>query len=66
MESQNRILVFLAEFDFQIEQIRSIYKILEKKVSLIQKQPVPQEIFLVLVYLAACRGVARRAKTEAN
>lgn len=43
MESQNRILVFLAEFDFQIEQIRSIYKILEKKVSLIQKQPVPQE-----------------------
>jgi len=43
MEPQNRILVFLAEFDFQVEQIRSIYKILEKKASLIQKQPVAQE-----------------------
>jgi uncharacterized protein YutE (UPF0331/DUF86 family) len=43
MESQNRILVFLAEFDFQIEQIRNIYKILEKKASLIQKQPAAQE-----------------------
>ena len=43
MEPQDRILVFLAEFDFQVEQIRGIYKTLQKKVQLIEKLPVAQE-----------------------
>lgn len=43
MEPQDRILVFLAEFDYQVEQIKDIYKSLQKKLLLIQKQPVAQE-----------------------
>ena len=43
MEPQDRILVFLAEFDFQVEQIRGIYETLRKKVPLVDKQPVSQE-----------------------
>ena len=43
MEPQDRILVFLAEFDFQIEQIKDIYMTLQSKVPLIEKQPVAQE-----------------------
>ena len=43
MEPQDRILVFLAEFDFQVEQIRGIYETLRKKVPLVDKQPVSQD-----------------------
>jgi uncharacterized protein YutE (UPF0331/DUF86 family) len=43
MESRDRILVFLAEFDFQVKQIRDIYKTLQKKLPLIEKQQVAQE-----------------------
>ena len=43
MESQDRVLVFLAEFDFQVKQIREIYTKLQKKLPLIEKQLVAQE-----------------------
>jgi hypothetical protein len=43
MEPQDRILVFLAEFDFQVEQIRGIYQKLKKKVPRSEKQPMAQE-----------------------
>jgi HepT-like protein len=43
MEPQERILVFLAEFDYQVEQIRGIYMTLQRKVPLLEKQPVAQE-----------------------
>ncbi len=43
MEPQDRILVFLAEFDFQVKQIKDIYKTLQKKLPLIEKQSVAQE-----------------------
>ncbi len=43
MEPQDRILVFLAEFDFQVEQIKAIYHKLQKKVAQNEKQPLAQE-----------------------
>ena len=43
MESKERVLVFLAEFDFQVEQIRRIYTTLKGKIPLVEKQPVAQE-----------------------
>lgn len=39
MEPQKRIVVFLAEFDYQVEQIKRIYKTLKKKVLAFEKQP---------------------------
>jgi len=44
MEPQDRIVVFLAEFDYQIQQINSMYTRLEKKVSEIEKQTVATEV----------------------
>ena len=43
MESKERVLVFLAEFDFQVEQIRRVYTTLKAKIPLVEKQPVAQE-----------------------
>jgi len=43
MEPQDRILVFLAEFDYQVEQIRDIYLTLQRKLPLIEKQSAAQE-----------------------
>jgi len=43
MESRERVLVFLAEFDFQVEQIRRVYTTLKAKIPLVEKQPVAQE-----------------------
>ena len=43
MEPQDRILVFLAEFDFQVEQIKGIYDKLQKKALQTEKQPLAQE-----------------------
>jgi uncharacterized protein YutE (UPF0331/DUF86 family) len=43
MEPQDRIVVFLAEFDYQVQQINSIYTRLERKVSAIEKQTVAVE-----------------------
>ena len=40
MEPQNQIVVFLAEFDFQVQQIDSIYDSLKKKALTIEKQRV--------------------------
>jgi uncharacterized protein YutE (UPF0331/DUF86 family) len=43
MEPQDRIVVFLAEFDYQVQQINSMYTRLETKVSAIEKQTVAVE-----------------------
>lgn len=43
MEPQDRVLVFLAEFDFQVKQIRDIYMTLQRKVPLFEKKTVAQE-----------------------
>jgi hypothetical protein len=43
MEPQDRILVFLAEFDYQVEQIKEIYITLQRKVPSLERQPVTQE-----------------------
>ena len=43
MESKERVLVFLAEFDFQVEQIRRVYTTLKAKIPLVERQPVAQE-----------------------
>jgi hypothetical protein len=44
MEPQDRILVFLAEFDYQVEQIKEIYITLQRKVPSLERQPVTQEL----------------------
>ena len=43
MEPQKQIVVFLAEFDFQVGQIDSIYGSLKKKALTIEKQWVTVE-----------------------
>ncbi len=43
MEPQDRIVVFIAEFDYQVRQINTTYARLEKKVSAIEKQTVTVE-----------------------
>ena len=43
MEQQKQIVVFLAEFDFQIRQIDSIYGNLKKKALTIEKHGVAAE-----------------------
>ena len=43
MEAQDRIVVFLAEFDYQVKQINTMYTRLETKVSAIEKQTVTVE-----------------------
>ena len=43
MEPQSRIVVFLAEFDFQIGQIERIFKILKNKSGDIGEKPVADE-----------------------
>ena len=43
MEPQKQIVIFLAEFDFQVRQIDSIYGSLAKKVVAIEKQRVTVE-----------------------
>ena len=43
MEPQDRILVFLAEFDYQVELIRDIYKTLQRKVPPFENKTVAQE-----------------------
>ena len=43
MEPQKQIIIFLAEFDFQVRQIDSIYGSLAKKVVAIEKQRVTVE-----------------------
>jgi uncharacterized protein YutE (UPF0331/DUF86 family) len=43
MEPQKQVVIFLAEFDYQVEQIESIYKSLKNKISAFEKQPVALE-----------------------
>jgi hypothetical protein len=43
MESQKQVIVFLAEFDYQVELIKDIYKTLKKKRSALEKQPTAAE-----------------------
>ena len=43
MEPQDRIVVFLAEYDYQVQQINTTYTRLETKVSTIEKQTVTVE-----------------------
>ena len=43
MEPQKQIVIFLAEFDFQVKQIDSIYGSLENKVVSIEKKRVAAE-----------------------
>jgi hypothetical protein len=44
MDPKKGINVFLAEFDFQVDQISSIYKQLDTKLSSIDKKPVSKEM----------------------
>lgn len=43
MDPQNQLIVFLAEFDFQVDQISKIYTQLISKMPLIEKNPVSVE-----------------------
>jgi hypothetical protein len=43
MDPQNQLTVFLAAFDFQVDQISKIYKQLKSKIPLIEKNPVSVE-----------------------
>jgi uncharacterized protein YutE (UPF0331/DUF86 family) len=43
MESQKQVIVFLAEFDYQVELIEDIYKTLKKKRSALEKRPTASE-----------------------
>ena len=43
MEPQKQIVIFLAEFDFQVKLIDSIYGSLKKKAVTIEKQRVTSE-----------------------
>jgi uncharacterized protein YutE (UPF0331/DUF86 family) len=43
MEPQKQIVIFLAEFDFQVKQIDSIYESLKKKAAKIEKKRVSLE-----------------------
>jgi len=43
MDPQHQLTVFLAEFDFQVDQISKIYNQLKSKMPLIQKSPVSVE-----------------------
>jgi uncharacterized protein YutE (UPF0331/DUF86 family) len=43
MDPQNQLTVFLAEFDFQVDQILKIYKQLKSKLPSIEKSPVSLE-----------------------
>jgi len=43
MEPEKQIVVFLAEFDYQVQLINNIYKSLEEKIPAIEKQPVTME-----------------------
>jgi hypothetical protein len=44
MDIQKEITVFLAEFDYQIEQIQKVYSILEEKKVVFDKEPVASEM----------------------
>jgi len=44
MDTQKEITVFLAEFDYQIEQIINVYSILEKKKIVFRKKAVVREM----------------------
>jgi len=44
MDTQKEITVFLAEFDYQIEQIINVYSILEKKKIVFRKKAVAREM----------------------
>jgi len=44
MDTQKEITVFLAEFDYQIEQIINVYSILEKKKIVFRKKTVVREM----------------------
>jgi len=44
MDIQKEITVFLAEFDYQIEQIQKVYSILEEKKVVFEKKAVIKEI----------------------
>jgi len=44
MDTQKEITVFLAEFDYQIEQIINVYSILEKKKIVFRKKDVAREM----------------------
>ncbi len=44
MDTQKEIAVFLAEFDFQIEQILNVYSIIEKKKVVFDKKAVAKEM----------------------
>lgn len=43
MEPQKQIIIFLSEFDYQVEQIESVYEKLEKKVKAFDKKSVTEE-----------------------
>ena len=44
MDTQKEITVFLAEFDFQIEQILNVYSIIEEKKVVFEKKAVAKEM----------------------
>ena len=44
MDTQKEIAVFLAEYDFQIEQILKVYSIIEEKKVVFDKEPVASEM----------------------
>ena len=44
MDTQKEITVYLAEFDYQIEQILKVYSILEEKKVVFDKEPVAREM----------------------
>ena len=43
MEPQSQVVIFLAEFDFQVQQIEKIYEKLKEKVAVLEIQPVASD-----------------------
>ena len=44
MADENRIAVFLAEFDYQVNEIDRIYEIIQTRMPLDAKNPMPDEL----------------------
>jgi len=44
MADENKIAVFLGEFDYQVKEINRIYEIIQTRTPSVQKNPMPDEV----------------------
>ncbi|MGO8881870.1 MAG: hypothetical protein ACLPVO_01525 [Desulfomonilaceae bacterium] len=50
MADENRIAVFLGEFDYQVKEIDQIYEVLQSRTSEVPKRPMPDEVIESIGY----------------